>query len=387
MICHLIDSNLGSAYFRSIARGCNKAKYPVMIGSIAPDGELQKMIRDLQTPTFSLQASKRRQYPLALKRLVQLLRSERVSLLHAHCFDPTFVGLLAARLAGIPFIFTRHHSDHNIRINKKWHTRIDSWCARNADHVIAVSEVTKRIMTDIENVSADQITVVYNGMEPLRQPTPETIEQTRQSIEGLAGHIILMIARLHEEKGHRFLFAALPQIISQVGSVTVVLAGDGPQRTEIEAQAQQAGVLDKIRFLGQRRDIPELISLSSVVVLPSLAESFGFALLEAMSLGKPVVAAATGGIPEVVKNGISGQLVPQGEHSPLAAAIIRILTDQSLADSYGRAGQEQAAKFTFEQMICGYEKVYDKTIKLVIKNRKWPLGLLARKASSERWFS
>lgn len=362
LVCHLIDNNIQTAFFRSLTRCCDREQYPVMIGSIMPAGALQEDMQRHNTLTFSLGISSRLQYGLAIWRLVRLIKREGISLLHAHCFDPTLVGLIAAHLAGIPFVFTRHHSDHNIRINKKWHTWIDSWCARKADHVIAVSEATKQIMTDIENVPAHQITVVHNGMEPLRQPTSQSMAQTRQSIGSLDGHILLMIGRLHEEKGHRFLFAALPQIIRQVGNVTALLAGDGPQQSKIEAQARHFGVRDKVCFLGRRDDIPELISLASIVVLPSLAESFGFVLVEAMSFGKPVVAAATGGIPEVVANGETGLLVPQADAKALADAITKLLRQPDLAQAFGQAGRSRSQMFTFDKMISGYETVYEQIL-------------------------
>ena len=277
-------------------------------------------------------------------------------------FDPANRKRWKGRLARVPFVFTRHHSDHNIRLGKKWHTRIDGWCAKRADHVIAVSEVTRRIMIEIEGVPEQKITVVYNGMEPLDEPSPERIERTRQELEIGNEPVLLMIGRLHEEKGHRYLFDALPSVISRVGHVKVLLAGDGPERTRIEGEAERAGVRDYVRFLGRRDDVPELISLSSVVVLPSLAESFGFAALEAMSLGKPVVAAATGGIPEIVTDGETGLLVPPADSQSLSQALISILSDTDLASRIGEAGRRRASFFSFEKMIAGYQKVYDNTL-------------------------
>src|SRR5215470_6207486 len=132
LICHLIDSSIDTGYFRSIARHHDREQFPVMIGSIAPAGPLQRAMTALSVPTFSLDAVSRWQYPAAILRLARLVMRDRITVLHAHCFDPTFVGLIAARIAGIPFVFTRHHSDHNIRLGKRWHTSIDGWCARHS---------------------------------------------------------------------------------------------------------------------------------------------------------------------------------------------------------------------------------------------------------------
>lgn len=357
-ICHLIDTHQDTSFFRSIARQHDRERFPVMIGSIAPAGPLQEAMRGLGVPTFSLNATARWQYPAAIWRLVRLLRRERATVLHTHCFDPTCIGLVAARLAGVAFVFTRHHSDHHIRINKRWHTLIDSWCGRLADRVIAVSQVTRRIMIEIEHVPASQITVVYNGMESLPLPKPEDVESVKQEL-GLNGEpVCLMLGRLHEEKGHRYLFEALPEVRARVGTVKVLLAGDGPHQGELEAEVRARGLSDIVSFLGQRNDVPELIKLSSLVVLPSLAESFGYAVLEAMSLGKPVVAAATGGIPEVVAAGETGLLVPTADSQALASAMCQVLQDSALARSLGESGQKRAELFTFDRMITGYEAVY-----------------------------
>jgi glycosyltransferase involved in cell wall biosynthesis/GT2 family glycosyltransferase len=358
VVCHLIDANLDTNYFRSIARNHDGERFPVMIGSIVPAGPLQRAMRESSTRTFSLGARNRWKYPLATLRLARLLRTERVAVLHAHCFDATFVGLIAARLARLPFVFTRHHSDHNVRLGKRWHTRIDAWCARHADRVIAVSEATRRVMTSVERVPEDRITVIYNGMEPVREPAAEDVERVRHELGLSKKNVCLMLARLHEEKGHRVLFDALPEIEARVGPIIILIAGDGPDRAALQAEVQARGLGETVKFLGRREDVPELISVSSVVVLPSLAESFGFVVLEAMSLGTPVVAAETGGIPELIKHEDNGLLVPPSDSRRLADAISSLLENPRLAQMLAERGRDRVAAFSFDRMMRGYESVY-----------------------------
>ncbi|MCC2667972.1 MAG: glycosyl transferase, group 1, partial [Armatimonadetes bacterium] len=347
-VLHLIDASQDTAYFRSIARWHDGERHPVAIGSLNPPGGLQRRMREMDLPTFDLAARGRLAYPRAILGLARLLR-KRGAILHAHCFDPTLVGLFAARLARVPFVFTRHHSDHNIRLNKRWHTRIDSFCARHADRVIAVSEATREVLMQVEQVPDRSIRVVYNGMEPLPAPSPERVEALRAEL-GLDGRpICLMVARLHEEKGHRFLFEAIPEIERRCGPVTYLLAGDGPHAGQIRQEARARGVEGSVRFLGRRSDMAELYSLCTLVTLPSLAESFGFALLEAMSLERPVVAARTGGMPEVVAEGETGLIVPQADPAALAAALSRLLGDPELTRRMGAAGARRAAEFSFER--------------------------------------
>src|SRR5262249_54501336 len=180
IVCHLIDSNIETGFFRSIAAHHDRIRFPLMTGSIAPAGSLQAAMARLDVPSFSLDATKRFEYPAAMARLVAILKSNEVSILHSHCFDPTLIGLIAARIAGVRFVFTRHHSDHHIRLNKRWHTRIDAYCARRSDRVFAVSEATRDIMVRIARVPDSKVVVVQNGMHPIEfVPARQIVRVTR----------------------------------------------------------------------------------------------------------------------------------------------------------------------------------------------------------------
>jgi glycosyltransferase involved in cell wall biosynthesis len=362
-VCHLIDANLDTPYFRALARH-HALRYPVTIGSLAPDGPLQDAMRALATPTFALGADGRSGYPRALLRMRRLLQSEGISILHAHCFDPTLLGLVAARSSGLPFVFTRHHADHHIRLGKRGHVWIDGWCARHADHVIAVSAATRRIMIDVEHVPAERISVVHNGIEPLAPPRAERLALLHRELALEGRPVCLVLARLHEEKGHLVLFEAIPRVLESFRDVLFLLAGDGPHRTRFEDAVRQKGLGGAVRFLGRRDDVPELLAVASLVVLPSLAESFGFVLVEAMSVGVPVVASATGGVPEVVEDGGNGLLVPPGQALPLAEAILALLRNPDRRRSLGEAGRARARQFTAQAMVRGYEKIYDRFIRI-----------------------
>ena len=358
-VCHLIDANLDTPFFRALARR-HAPHYPVTIGSLAPEGPLQEAMRALSTPTFALGAHGRLGYPLALARLMRLLRSEGIAILHTHCFDPTLLGSVAARAMGLPFVFTRHHSDHHIRLGKRAHVWTDGWCARHADHVIAVSEATRRIMIEFEHVPAERISVVHNGIEALAPPRAEGVALLRRELAPERRPVCLVLARLHEEKGHRVLFEAIPHVLQSIRDVLFLLAGDGPHRARFEDAVRQKGLEGAVRFLGRRDDVPELLAVASLLVLPSLAESFGFVLVEAMSVGVPVVASATGGVPEIVEHGRNGLLVPPGQPLPLAEAIVALLSNPELRRSLGEAGRGRARQFTAQAMVRGYEQTYER---------------------------
>lgn len=366
LVCHLIDDtrNLHMPFFRLIERDHNHDEFPVTFCMVQPPppGPVQNPKWEVKTPAASLGVVSRWKYPLAVWRLARFLRKQRVSILHAHLYEPTLIGLAAARLAGVKFVFTRHHSDHNIRTGKRRHILLDAWSARLSDQVIAVSDATREIMMRVEKVPGSQITTVYNGMDLLSDPPAESVERVRRELGLGQKPVILMVARLHEEKGHRFLFEALPRIMAEAGPVQVLLAGVGPHQDEIAAQVQERGLQEAVRFLGRRQDVPQLLALANLVVLPSLAESFGYALVEAMCLGKPIVASTCGGIPEVVGKE-TALLVPMADAPALEEAILQVLRSPDLARRLGEAGRQRAPLFSTERMIRGYEAVYRRVLR------------------------
>ena len=366
-ICHLIDTNIATRYFSSIATHHDHERFPVMIGSIAPEGTLQRSMVEVDVPTFSLGVGDRKGYPVALFRLVRLLRQQQVSVVHAHCFEATALGLAASRLAGTRFVFTRHYLDHHVRLGKRWHVRIDAGCARRADRVIAISEAVRHQLVAVERVPSSNVTLVHNGIEPLPPPSDAQIDALRTELGLERQPVCLVIARLHEEKGHRFLFEAIPRVAAEIGPVTYVLVGDGPLREEFEADMRRRGLGDTVRILGWRNDIPELVGAASVLALPSVAEPFGFALVEAMSLGVPVVATAAGGATEIVADGVDGLLVPPRDPAALAGALFRVLSNPGLAAALGAAGRDSSRRFSFERMMKGYEAVYAEILRLDVK--------------------
>jgi len=359
LVCHLVDDtrNLHMPFFRFIERDHDPESFPVTFCIVQPPGPVTNPTWEVKSHVASLGVVSRWRYPVAIHRLVRLLRRRQVAVLHAHLYEPTLIGVVAARLAGVKVVFTRHHSDHNIRTGKRRHVLLDALATRLADRVIAVSEATRELMVAVERAPGEKVITVHNGMDPIDSPDPAVVERTRAEVNPDGRRVILMIARLHDEKGHRVLIDALPQVIESVGPVQVLLAGAGPHREEIAARIRDARLDAVVRLLGRRDDVPVLLALSALVVQPSLAESFGYALVEAMCLGKPIVASRCGGIPEVVGTD-AGLLVPMADPQALATAMIDVLRSPEMARRLGEAGRKRAQLFTSERMVRAYEDVY-----------------------------
>jgi glycosyltransferase involved in cell wall biosynthesis len=353
-----------SGYFPQLARHFDRSSFDMVFGTLGRiTPELRAVMETEKVPVVSLDAGSRWGYPLIVARLAKVLRRHRVDIFHAHLFDPSVVGLVAARLAGIPVsLVTRHYSDYHTRLGKRWHVRLDQMCTALSHGVIAVSEQTRRVMVEEEKAPPQKVRVVYNGIDLDRVSPPEQqdVERLREEL-GVAGcPVIVVVARLHPEKGHTYLFRAMPAVLAGTGGrARLLVVGEGSFRPEFEREVAELGVAHAVRFLGFRRDVVRLFCLADVVVLPSLAEAFGLVLVEAMALRRPIVATRVGGIPELIEHGQTGWLVEPGSPSALAEGILALLNDRALCERLRESGRARALeRFRFETMMQRYEEYY-----------------------------
>ena len=174
-------------------------------------------------------------------------------------------------------------------------------------------------------------------------------------------HLLLMVGRLHPEKGYAYLFRAMADLKPRTDRPFLLLvAGKGPFEEAYREEVRSLGCADVVRFLGFRGDVPDLMAAADLVVLPSVAEAFGLVLTEALYLGTPVVATRVGGIPEIVTDGADGVLVPPAESRALAEAIAGLLDDPKRRARMAGAGRDKVRdRFRFEDMVRAYEAIYE----------------------------
>jgi peptidoglycan/xylan/chitin deacetylase (PgdA/CDA1 family) len=171
---------------------------------------------------------------------------------------------------------------------------------------------------------------------------------------------IAMIACLREEKRIDVLVRAVPRILERYPDAEFTLAGDGTCRTELTNLVEQLGVSDRVRFLGHRDDVPALLDEADIFVLPSRSEAFPNSVMEAMAAGVPVVASNVGGIPELVRDGTTGRLVPPGDVDALASALLTLLGNPRQVEEFGRAGRRIIEQtYSFHRMVDQFQMLYD----------------------------
>jgi glycosyltransferase involved in cell wall biosynthesis/Na+/melibiose symporter-like transporter len=300
-------------------------------------------------------------------RVRRTLQQLEIDLVHTNTLKAHLLGGLGARWAGLPLV---------------WHVRdilepgpARTWLLRAAahlrPHVVAIS----RAVADQFAGSAVPVTLVYNGI-PLERFTPgNPPADLRAKLRLTAEHeVVCVVGRLAPWKGHRTLLEALATLRRRRPRAALIVVGevafwDAAYETELHELARSLGLEDCVRWVGFREDVPDLLRLCDVFVLPSVDEPFGRALIEAMAVGKPVIATRSGGVPEVVLDGETGLLVQPGNVAELAAAMERLLTDRELAARMGAAGLARAREcFDVRRVVAMIEALYAKLAQERIPN-------------------
>jgi len=226
--------------------------------------------------------------------------------------------------------------------------------------LIVVSKAIERKIRD-EGRTGAPVSLIYNGVD-LQRYTDQQPCCTLHEDYGIPENapIVGVVARLEPEKGHRTLVDAWPEVLALIPDAWLLIVGEGSERNALEAEAVSLGIESRVVFTGRRDDVPAVTAALDIAVLPSYREAQGLSVLEAMALGRPVVASNVGGIPEMIEDGVTGLLVPPDDCPALAAAIVRLLTDHPLADTLGKRGHDLVhERFCIELMVDSVESIYD----------------------------
>jgi glycosyltransferase involved in cell wall biosynthesis len=279
--------------------------------------------------------------PLTVVRLVKLIRSRGIDVIHTHLSTASLLGAFAAKLA-------RRRSVAHV------HGLNSATCFRYSDRVVAVSEAAKRFLC-AQGLDEKRIQVVHDGVDlDCFQPVPLDEARLRLGLDPKQ-FVFGVFGRLSAEKGQSTAIEALFLLRRQGVDAQLVIAGDGADRETLEKSAQALGIGDSVLFAGFVEDVRELMSACDAVAVPSLKEGFGLAAVEAMALERPVVASNVGGLPEIVVPDQTGFLFSSGDPAALAQALSELAGNPPLAQSLGKQGRERGEE-CFDQ-TKQFEKV------------------------------
>jgi glycosyltransferase involved in cell wall biosynthesis len=267
----------------------------------------------------------------------------------------------AARGLGIPVVAHVRQEIEPAKVPRYELERIDL--------AIAISEQVGRSL-QAGGVRPERVRVVYSGIDCTALSPDYSGEQARCSL-GLPSRAFVLgtVANLFPRKGYHVLLEALPKILASVSQAHCLVVGKGDPDYErrLRSLARQLNLVDRVHFVGFQSSVQPCLAAMDLYVHPALMEGFGIAVVEAMAMARPVVATAVGGVPEIVRHGETGLLVPSGDPEALASAVIRLSTEPEQRARLGRAGRDRALKdFTVEMMM---RRLLDAYESLLVRGR------------------
>jgi glycosyltransferase involved in cell wall biosynthesis len=279
-------------------------------------------------------AEARWQFPFAVLKVAAWLRRVRPDVVNTHSSRDGWLVGLAARLARVPLIVRTRHFDvpiPNPKVSRWVYTRL-------ADHVLTTSTKVAAHFQELFGLPPDRISTIPTGIDlklfSANGPTVELMPKERRRDRPLVG----MISVLRLAKGHETLFQAARCLRDSAFPVHCIIVGDGP-RTYLDQKVREMGLTDAVTFLGHRENIPAVLRAINVLAIPSLHEGIPQIGLQALATKTPVVASNVGGIPEIIREGETGRLVPPGDAVALARAIREALTDTAASAAMAERGR------------------------------------------------
>ena len=345
----------------TLARNLDKDKFEVLVASEG-EGPLVDELKKAGIRHIPVKIRKRTGL-LGIKGLAHALRGNAVDIVHTHGGVAGLYGRIAARKAGIPSIVHTIHGIHYLYyrnpLAKRASLILERRLSKFTDAVIFVSESDLGKGLQLHLALPESARLIRNGVDIPGLPPFFDRAAKRTELGAGGGPLIVVVSRLHRQKGLVFLLRALPAVIKARPDVKAVLVGGGPLENQLRDESRKLDLGDHASFLGERTDVAEILAAADLLVLPSLWEGLPYAVVEAAAAGRPIIASDIDGVREVIRNGETGVLVPPGDSAKLAEAIIGLLDNPARAKALAeRAQREIPPLYSVQQMIRETEALY-----------------------------
>ena len=374
-VLQLVDSfNQGGSEWQALQLTrllCESGRFRIYLASLSSEGPLRDTIADLNLgdlPTFPLQSFYDRNAVKQLRRLVQLLKSLRIEIIHTHDFYTNVFGMAGAALARTPARIASMRETMGMRTVVQ--KRVQRLAYTLSHQIIANSNAVRDRLID-DGIHRDKVTVVYNGLS-LERLTTNASRSEALSLLGLPAaaapqRFISIVANMrHEVKDYPMFLRSAQQVKAMVPDAAFLLAGEGELMESLRILGSQLGLDNSLYFLGRCGHIAELLKISDICVLSSKAEGFSNSILEYMAAGRPVVATNVGGASEAVVDGVTGFLVPSSDDRAMAEKLILLLQNPEHATEMGRKGKVIVQqKFSCAAQLEATESLYKKLLTIV----------------------
>jgi L-malate glycosyltransferase len=337
--------------FAALARALRPESFQVLLGCMHRAGAFLNGLGDIAEfdvggSFFTLQAQR------SFAALVKYLRSRRIAIAHSFDFYSNLMLIPAARLARVSVVIGSQRQLGDLLSPPQ--RAAQSGVFRFSDRVVCNSRAVADLLSQ-RGLPRHKLTVIPNGLPK------EAFAEATPALPRIPGVLrVGLIARMNDPvKNHAALLRAAARLKDKFPHVEYLLVGDGHLRHDLEQMAWKLGLADRVRFMGERHDIPAILAAMDISVVASLSESLSNVILESMAAAKPVVATRVGGNPELVREGETGVLVPANDEGKLAEALAHLLAQPSLREEFGRKAQSVArAQFGMERVRDQYEQLY-----------------------------
>jgi glycosyltransferase involved in cell wall biosynthesis len=349
----------------NICRTINRDKFDISVLCLRDLGEFTMEVESMGIKVFYLPQKDKGTDYLSFLKVARILRNEKIDIIHTHNTQPFLDGTIGAFLSGVKTIV---HTDHARDFPDKKRYMVAEWLmSRFAYKVVGVSDHTSLNLIKYEHISPEKIITIFNGIDELKYNIKIDKMKKRKTLGiKLNGPVIGLGVRLSHQKGITHLLQAMPSIIKKIPNLSLVIAGKGELLEELQMETNSLDIQDHVFWVGPRLDMPELLKLFDLYVLPSLWEGMPMVLIEAMASGCPIIATDVGGNSSVIKQGVNGSLIRAGNSAELAMEVVRVLSDKELIRKYiSNSLNRFYSLFSARTMTEKYEKLY---LKMSVNN-------------------
>ncbi len=343
-VLHLTFLEKSNYFLNSLFEHCKHDNVDLIAVNLGRESEFIGELRDRGAAAYALDCPKRGDYPRAMHLLRKIIRQHDVDIVNTHLFEPTAVGVSAARSIGKPAIITRHHSDAIYRIansaKRAGYLALEHYSNRMASHIVAPAVAVRKVLVERQHVPSGKVSLIPYPQD--RSRFNVAWQQISAVIEELGMRRrpdLVCVSRLHEEKGHKYLFDAIAELKREGLDVSLYLVGTGPLREALQLQAQTLGIAESVRFVGWRDDVLAIVAAADLLVHSSLHEALPSAVIEAMALQKPIVATDVSGARDIVDK--YGKIVPPGDAHALATSLKQTIANLEVARGLAARGRDR----------------------------------------------
>lgn len=359
----ITDLDVGGAErcLQHLATGLDRERFEPVVYCLGPrpqnpSASCVKPIEAEGIPVHCLGANRAWHFPQTLRQLRKLLVTQSPQILQSFLFHANLIGRLAAPRARVPHVLS------GIRVaerHSKWHLWLDRWTQHLVERHVCVSASVAEFSTIQAGLAKERLVVIPNGIDfdTVAAAKPVALEQFGIQAGRRA---VTFVGRLEPQKGLPWLLDTAVQWLAKVPDHDLLLVGSGQQRADLERQAMRLGIADRVHLAGWRPDVLDILAASDMLVLPSRWEGMPNVVLQAMALGKPVLATEVEGTCELLGNLAKPQTAPYGETQILSDKLVATLSSPTQAERLGTENRNRALQeFSLAKMVRAYEDLWE----------------------------